>query len=473
MTETVLVIEDEELQARSIQRSLERHGYEVSLASTGSAGLEFIQAKHPDVVLLDLRLPGEDGMSVLRSVRERDEATQVIVITAYATVQTAVEAMRLGAFDYITKPLDLDELHLLLERARKYVRQTEELAYFRQRRRHDAQASVSFEDSAGTQAFGARIRSVAAAERVGGDGSPPVLILGETGSGKSFVAGLIHELSPRCGQPFVEINCAATSETVLEAELFGYEKGAFGDGQSSSRGLFEAADGGTIFLDELGHIAAGIQAKLIEVFEHRSFRRLGSLAVRRTDVRIVAATSVDLDRAVTQGTFRPDLYHRLKVLTLQVPPLRERGEDVLLLAQQFVESHCGEYGLPRRRLSRQAKERLMLYHWPGNVRELRNQIERALLLESSPELELSELAQSTSNVVRAGIAAEDLTNVRVELPAEGIPLALLERSILERALSMCEGNVTKAARLLRISRDTLRYRIERLGLKGSDPSRED
>jgi DNA-binding NtrC family response regulator len=323
------------------------------------------------------------------------------------------------------------------------------------------------------QQFADRVHTVANAERLNGDGAPPVLLSGETGSGKGFVARMIHDIGPRSAQPFIELNCAALPDALLEAELFGYEKGAFPSGGSSKRGLFEAADGGTLFVDEIAHISLEIQAKLLHVIDTRSFRRLGSLAVRHTDLRIIASTSADLGAAVACGAFRAELFHRLNVLTLQLPPLRERGEDVLFLAEHFIEHHRGQYGLPPRRLSRDAKERLMLYHWPGNVRELASEIERALLLEPGDELQLADLARPDVNQTRAAIRADSGDSVSVELPPEGISYALIERSILERALNLCEGNVTKAARLLRLSRDTLRYRIERLGLKESVPSPSD
>lgn len=468
MTSNVLIIEDEDLQARSIKRSLERSGYDVAIATTGEEGLDIIQRDHPDVLLVDLRLPRMSGIDVLKNLRERQENLQVIMITAHANVETAVEAMRLGAYDYVTKPLDLEELRILLERAIAYSKQAQELAYLREQSRHTPRAELPLGRSPSMQQLAVNLQTFANIERRSGEGSPPVLLLGETGTGKGFAARKLHDLGPRKTQPFIEVNCAALPETLLEAELFGYEKGAFTDARAPKHGLFEAADCGTIFLDEIGHITSDAQAKLLHVIETKTFRRLGAVTVRRVDVRIIAATNIDIEAAVVRGTFRADLFHRLNVLTLKLPPLRERGDDILYLSEQFIQYHCRQYGLPTRGLSREAKERLMLYHWPGNVRELGNEIERALLLESGDELELSQLVRSGVDQKRATIRVENENEVDVELPAEGISFAAVERSVFQQALTMCEGNVAKAARFLRLSRDTLRYRMERLGLRASD-----
>ena len=473
MTDTVLVIEDEELQARSIKRSLERHGYNVQVALNAHDGVARLQQDHPDILLLDLHLGNDDGLQILKNLRASQENVLVIIMTAYAKVQTAVEAMRLGAYDYVTKPLDLDELHLLLQRACAHVKQTHELVYFRERARLASHSTLPLGKCPSMQRFATQVQVIANIERRASDGAPPVLLLGETGTGKGFVARMLHDISARSAQPFIELNCAALPQALLEAELFGHEKGAFTDARTAKRGLFEAADGGSLFLDEIGHISFDAQAKLLHAIETRSFRRLGSLAVRHVDVRLVAATNVDLDVAVTRGSFRPDLFHRLNVLTLRLPPLRERGEDILFLAEHFVEYHSRQYGLPLRRLSREAKERLMIYHWPGNVRELGNEIERALLLEDGDELELSHLVRTSADKVRATIRIESSNDIAVDLPAEGVAFTDIERAVLQRALTQCDGNVTRAARLLRLSRDTLRYRIEKLGLRSLEAAEQE
>lgn len=462
---TVLVVEDEALQARSIKRSLERHGYEVLIASTAEEGLNVVKHYHPDILLLDLKLPDMDGLEMLKALRDLGENLQVIITTAYGNVQTAVEAMRLGAYDYVTKPLDLEELRLLLDRVQTHMRREQELSYLRERSKLTPQADLPLGRCASMQQVNERIRKFAAVERRRGDGAPPVLLLGETGTGKGFVARTIHDISPRSSQPFIEVNCAALPDTLLEAELFGYEKGAFTDAKSAKRGLFEAADGGTLFLDEIGHASPGAQAKLLTVIETRAFRRLGSLVVRHVDVRIITATNLELEVAVARGTLRADLYHRLKVLTLQLPPLRDRGDDIFLLADHFIRYHCRQYGLPLRRLSRAARERVSLYPWPGNVRELANEIERALLLESGDTLELSQLAGRESSQTGVSVHAIEAGNVHVELPPDGIAFSTIEHQVLLHALTVCDWNITKTARFLHLSRDTLRYRIERLDLR--------
>lgn len=276
---------------------------------------------------------------------------------------------------------------------------------------------------------------------------------------------MLHALSPRHSQPFVEINCTALPDTLLEAELFGYEKGAFTDARTAKPGLFEAAEGGFILLDEIGHISPEAQAKLLHVIDTRTFRRLGSVGMRRADVRIIAATNLDLEAAVARGTFRADLYHRLNVFTLHLPPLRERGEDVVALADHFVRYHCRQYALPSRQLSRQARERLLLYSWPGNVRELANELERAVLLENGEELQLARLAMTGPERTRTILRLTPPEEVVVELPAEGMSFRTIERHVLLQALTMCQWNVAKTARFLRLSRDTLRYRLERLNLQ--------
>jgi DNA-binding NtrC family response regulator len=464
MPATVLIVEDEVLQARSIKRSLERHGYDVLTAPTAEEGLDLVQQYHPDILLLDLKLPGMDGLEMLRIVSGMLENMHVIIITAHGNVQTAVEAMRLGAYDYITKPLDLEELRLLLDRVRAHARQEQELSYLREQSRRTPQADLPLGSCPKMREVKAQIQALATIERRHGEGAPPVLLLGETGTGKGFIARTIHQLSPRSAQPFIEVSCVALPDALLEAELFGYEKGAFTDAKTAKRGLFEAADGGTLFLDEIGHASPEAQAKLLTVIETCTFRRLGSIAARRVDVRIIAATNLDLEASVAKGTFRADLYHRLKVLMLQLPPLRERGDDIFELAEHFIRYHCQQYGLPPRRLSRVARERISVYPWPGNVRELANEIERALLLETGDTLELSQLVIRSPSRPRTSIYAADADSVTVELPAEGIPFTTIERQVLLRALTLCQWNIAKTARFLRLSRDTLRYRIERLGL---------
>lgn len=465
---TVLVVEDEALQARSIKRSLERQDYEVLVASSAEDGLDVITTHHPDVVLTDLRLPGMDGLALLKRVREMEEAAQVIMMTAHGNVRIAVEAMRLGAYDYVTKPLDLEELALLLERLGTHERREQELSYLREKSGLSSTEQFPLGKSPQMQTVLEQIRKFVTLERTGGGGAPSVLLLGETGTGKGYIASVIHNLSPRKAQPFIEVNCAALPITLLEAELFGHEKGAFTDAKSAKRGLFEAADRGTIFLDEIGQLSPETQAKLLTVIESHTFRRLGSVVERHVDTRILAATNLDLDDAVARGTFRADLYHRLNVLSLRLPPLRERGEDGVLLANHFVGHHCRQYGLTPRRISREAKERIRLYKWPGNVRELANEIERALLLETGEELSLAQIplpsAADKPNEVRIANSA----GLNIELPPSGIPFANIERQVFLRALEMCEWNVARTARFLSLSRDTLRYRIERLGLQPED-----
>ena len=450
----VLIVEDEPVLARNLARSLERMGHTVETTDSGESALTQVQAQRPDLILLDNRLPGISGLDTLRRLRAHDPSLLVIMMTAFATLDDAVTAMRLGAADFVRKPIGLAELELAVERVVQNDRLRQELRYYRGQRDGRANGGLVGESEA-MQQLRHTVERLRGVQRAKG-GGPTILIVGETGTGKGLLARTLHQTGARKGGPFIEVNCTAIPEALLESELFGHEKGAFTDAHAAKPGLIEAAEGGTLFLDEIGHVSGAVQAKLLKVIEERTVRRLGSLRDRATDVWVLAATNRDLEAAVRKGEFREDLYHRLRVLEIAVPPLRARGDDVLDLAEHFLRVHASQYGVPAPRLSPAARAALKAYRWPGNVRELANIMERAVLLTDGGAIEPSDLAMLP--------AEPPATEFCVTFPPGGIVWADLEKSLIEQALAQAGGNQVRAAKLLGLSRDALRYRMEKHGL---------
>jgi DNA-binding NtrC family response regulator len=485
---TVLIVDDERTLARSIRLFLEEAGYGAEVAEDGARAMQLLESLQPDLVFLDVALPDVSGIDLLRRIRERDPSLPVVVMTAYGSIEGAVEAVQLGAFHYLKKPVDLDQLKLLADRARESAVLREELSYYRGRAARGSAAPVLVGDSPGFRAMVDRARELAAL-----DDTPPILLTGETGTGKGILARNIHAASARAGRPFVEIDCTALPASLMEAELFGHERGAFTDAREARMGLFEAADGGFVFLDEVGDLESGLQGKLLRAIEERTVRRVGGVRDRRIDVRILAATNRELTRDVEAQRFRKDLYYRLAVLVLHLPPLRERGRDVLLLAEHFARRFSAKYGRPFRGFAEGVERRLQDYTWPGNVRELSHVVERGVLWTqgglvdvealSTPKpvsqaaggrgapttvLESDRAAQVPD--ARGNAAGTDGSQAAASngaiapLPPPGVDLASWERSVLEQALREAGGNQTRAARRLGITRDTLRYRIKKFGL---------
>lgn len=454
----ILIIEDEAILAKSIVRSLSRAGHDCETAATAHTGLEAAREQRPDLILLDMRLGPVDGLDILKEVHDLDPDIAVIIITAYGSIETAVRAMKLGACDYIQKPLDLEQLKLIVERALEARQLRQRLSYYQRR---DMEAAGGLEIVGRCPAIQETIALLGRIARIqpADDGDlPTVLLLGETGTGKDLLARALHFWSRLAGGPFVEIDCTSLPRDLVESELFGHEKGAFTDAAATKPGLIEVAEGGTLFLNEVGELTLAAQAKLLNVLESKRVRRLGSVRERRVHARIIAATSRNLERAIRGGTFRQDLYYRLKVLTIQIPPLRDRGDDVKLLAEYFLEKFYQRYSTPPRRLSAAALEALMRYRWPGNVRELAHLLERAVLLSEGDEITPAQLGlQELPPWLQIGESGD----LRVELPEEGIRLAQLERQLIQQALTMTGGNVTEAARKLGIGREALRYRIQK------------
>jgi two-component system response regulator AtoC len=454
---TILIVDDEQTLARSAKAFLTDHGYEAEVAGTGEKALELLESLQPDVIFADVRLPGMSGLDLLKRIREFDPVLPVIVLTAYGSIEGAVEAMKLGAFDYVKKPVDLEELKLLADRARENRLLKQELSYYRRRATLDVGFSTMVGESSALRAVLERARQIAALED-----TPPVLLTGETGTGKGILAHAIHASGPRALKPFIEVNCTTLPATLMEAELFGYERGAFTDAKESKPGLVEAAEGGFLFLDEIGDVDLSLQGKLLRAIEERTVRRVGSVRERKVDVRIVAATNRDLEREASRERFRRDLYFRLAVIVLVMPPLRERGEDVLLLTEHFLRLLNAKYGKVVKDISAPAGELLLSYPWPGNVRELSHVIERAVLWSRGPTLEVEHLSLTSPD---HGTMAVEADAGAPALPPQGIDLAQWEKAMIERAMREAAGNQTKAAQRLGISRDTLRYRLKKFGLQ--------
>ena len=457
MSGTVLIVDDERTLARAVKAFLLESGYEAEIATDAEQAVGLLETLRPDVVFSDVRLPGMDGIELLRRIREFDPSVPVVIMTAYGTIEGAVEAVKLGAFDYLKKPVDLEELKLLADRAREHSQLRQELSYYRRQAAGDVPFAGVVGESPSMRAVLDQARQISAL-----DETPPVLIIGETGTGKGLVARTIHAGSGRAAKPFIEVNCTALPATLMEAELFGHERGAFTDAKESRMGLFEAAEGGFLFLDEVGDVELSLQGKLLKAVEDRTVRRVGGIRDRKIDVRILAATNRDLERESQRERFRRDLYFRLAVILLRLPPLRERGRDVLALAEHFLQRFRVKYGKPVERIDPRSHGLLLGYPWPGNVRELSHVIERAVLWSRGPTLQIEHLALEVPSDAPAAVDEQQPSGP--SRPA-GMDLEGQERSLIEQALRETEGNQTRAAQRLGISRDTLRYRLKKYGLQ--------
>jgi len=460
MSRAILVVDDEKLVRWSLRESLRGRGYEVSLAESGEEALRLVRNDSFDVVLLDIRLPDIDGVELLRRIRSENQEASVIMISAVTDVETAVETIRLGARDFATKPLDPDDILFRVERVLANDRLRSQFEHLQKWQKESTPEVV------GRSPVLANVLRQAAA--LGKGGSPTVLITGESGTGKDLLARTVHGLGPRKATPFMEIHCSAIPETLLESELFGYEKGAFTDARSRKQGLFELADGGVVFLNEIGDLPMSTQAKLLGVLENREFRRLGGTAVIQVDVQILAATNQDLRELIRKGLFRRDLYYRLNVIRLELPALRERTEDIPLLVDHFLKLYNHRFRKDFAGCDPAAMARLVEYPWPGNVRELQNVVERAVLMENGPQLQLRylpcEILEFPDPRDCALIADCGRSCLKVCI-TEDFSLERAERILIEAALRKTRGNQTQAAVLLGITRDTLRYRLRKLDLK--------
>ena len=455
----VLIVDDENLFAAAVRRRLEKAGHACAVAGTLADAKAELDRQLADVVLLDLRLPDGNGMQFLEQLRRTpDSAAPVIVLTAHAEIDDAVHAMKQGAADYLKKPIDLDELLLAVDRALEATRLRHQLDYSRSRDSHAVDGVQMIGDSPAMGGVREHILRLARLTSLTGEPAPNVLILGETGSGKDVAARLLHLSSNRRNRPFVHVDCASLPRELIEAELFGHERGAFTSAAGARAGLIEAAEDGTLFLNEVGEMPLELQAKLLNVIERRRVRRLGSTREHTVSACFVAATNRKLQEMIAQGSFRADLYYRLNVLSLEIPPLRARGGDTWLLARCFAEQTARRYRLPLPVFAEDARSAMAAYAWPGNVRELKHLVERAVMLSQGKEIRAAELGLGKPTGLDSPTAAAD--------PMAGLTLEQAERQLIQRALDATGGNVSESARRLGVSRMTLRYRMQKHGLRG-------
>lgn len=449
----IVVVDDEHLIRWSLEQNLKKQGYDVLTAGNGEDALKIIRDEQPDLVLLDIQLPGISGMQVLEKVKEFDEEIIVIMVTAHGGLETAVNAMRMGAHDYINKPFNLDEMSIVIKKALETSDLRREVARLRSEHKKQGPPEII--------GCGKHMQNILGMmEKIAKSDASTVLILGESGTGKELVAKWIHYSSARADKPFVAINCAAVPATLLESELFGHEKGAFTDAKSTKKGLFELADGGTVFLDEIGDMEMGMQAKLLRFLEDRTFRRIGGGKVFSVDVRIVSATNKELLKAIEEKTFRNDLYYRLQVIPIYLPPLRDRREDILPLASHFIAGFNNEFNKSVNGISKMAEKMLQDYHWPGNIRELKNVIERAIILGNEDTLLLEHLPLE----IIAKSSSTGTPGSNFKLPPEGVDIDEVERELIRQALEVSDWNQSKAAKKLNLGIDAFRYRMKKFGL---------
>jgi two-component system, NtrC family, response regulator AtoC len=451
----ILVVDDEKLIRWSVAERLQRDGYEVLSAECGEQALEIVAATPPDLMLLDVRLPGIDGVQTLQRALSIHPEVAVLMMSAHSTVDVAVDAMKHGAIDFLVKPFPFQQLDAAVERALANARTRRQIATLTS----DKRGASALEAIVGASAMMEQVRSMIS--RLASSDTTTVLIEGESGAGKEVVARAIHFQSARADKPIMQVNCAALPEHLLESELFGHERGAFTDAHTQKRGLFESAEGGSVMLDEIGDLPPGGQAKLLRLLENKTFRRVGGVQELRADVRVIAATNVNLEERVSEGRFRADLFFRLNVVRILVPPLREHLDDVPILAAHFIARFNQEMKRQVKGISPAAVEMLKGYHWPGNVRELRNAIERAFILhagadELRPEHLTPELRRTPTPKRQEKMAPQ--------VTEQGLVLDDVERRLIAEAMERASGNQSKAARLLGVSRDTLRYRLKKHGM---------
>ena len=450
----ILVVDDEKLLRWSLQQNLSKEGFTVITAEKGMQGLELFSEEQPDITLLDVHLPDISGINVLENIKKENRDAIIIMVTAFGDIQTAVKTIKIGAYDFVEKPFNMDKLKILIGKALETVSLRKEVSQFRSQLSKKYGFTNIIGKSDEMLKIGELVKKVAKSD------ATTILLQGESGTGKDLVAKVIHYESGRADRPFMDINCTALPETLIESELFGFEKGAFTDAKQMKKGLFELADGGTAFLDEIADMKLSTQAKLLKIIENKTFKRIGGVKDISVDLRIVAATNKNLAEEVKNDNFREDLYYRLKVIPVMLPALRERRDDILLLAKYFVEEFNREFKKNVKGISKETAKAFVNYHWPGNVRELRNVIERAMILENEdyilPEHLPVEILSFDAKHLGAGAAP-------VSIPPGGLDIEEVERELIKQALDLAKWNQTRAARLLNLTRDALRYRMQKFG----------
>lgn len=446
MSESILIVDDEKNMRFVVSRALAGEGFNIYEAASGIDALPMMSDISPDLVILDLRMPGMDGIETLAAIRSESPGLPVIMLTAHGNVESAVEAMKAGATEYLTKPFDVEELKLVVEKALSVKRLERQVEYLQGELDRDY-------DTAGIIGNDKKMKEVLSTVFKVALSDATVMIYGESGTGKELIAKAVHKNSNRDGKAFIQLSCAALPETLLESELFGYDKGAFTGATGSKPGRFELADGGSLFLDEIGDISPAVQVKLLRVLEQKSFERLGGSKTMDVDVRLIGATNRDLATMVREGEFREDLYYRLNVIPINLPPLRERRSDIRLLAAHFLDRYA-----PDKILTNDSLKLLEDYSWPGNVRELQNAIERATVLCRSKAIGPDDLPAEITH-------RESLASQAFKLPPEGIAMEQVERDLIRQALDRTGGNRTRAAELLGITRHTLLYRLDKYDIE--------
>jgi two-component system, NtrC family, response regulator AtoC len=473
-SEKILVVDDERLVRWSLRQKCEEWGFQVFEADTGEAALRHAQNETPDLILLDVRLPDISGLDVLDHLRKTGDVRAVVMITADPQLEDVKASLKLGAYDFVGKPIDFDELQVVIKNALEANRLRSEVQSLRGEMRRRTGYHEVVGPSAKMTELMSFVRKVAASE------ATTILVQGESGTGKDLIAKAIHYESSRQERPFIAINCSAIPETLMEAELFGHERGAFTDAKQMKKGLFEMADEGTLFLDEIGELSPLLQAKLLRVLEDQVIRRVGGVRDMQVNVRVIAASNRDLEKAVREGQFRQDLYYRLAIIAIFIPPLRDRKEDILPLVDFFIDRYNRKFKKAVRGITEDTRRLLLAHNWPGNVRELKNSIERAMILEEEPLLRPAYLPFSVAQ--SGGLTAFERTSPgetvhtlpngrtlpRLYIPEGGTSLEEVERSMVELAMRQANSNQTQAAKLLDISRDALRYKLKKFGLIHSD-----
>jgi len=462
MAETILIIDSESQPRDALESFLAGLGFEVICATSSQDAEKTYSSYRPDLSIIEYHLLKGSGIDIVRSNRESNPSHPMIVVSEDASPEQAVESMKAGAFDYLGKPINFEKLRILVDKALETVRRESHLSYYSSEKQQKFGLGRIIGDCPSMKEVSRTVEAVARIPQ------STVLISGESGTGKELIAHAIHYHSDQRDQPFVEINCSAMPESLLEAELFGYEKGAFTDAKSRKKGLLEIAEGGTFFLDEIGEMTQNLQVKILKAIEERQFRRIGGVHNVKVNLRIITATNADLEDLIAKGRFRKDLYYRLNVLSIHLPPLRDRGVDILRLTRHYINNFNREYKKSVRGLTPECERLLLSYHWPGNVRELRNAIERAVLIESDEWVKpedlhlLNSMARDTAPP-KESQSAEPLSqdNDHLVIPDEGIGLEEVELHLIKYALKRCVGNVSCAARFLKISRETLRYRLRK------------